>query len=140
MADEADILLVEDSDDDIELARIALAQAGLAQRMAVVRDGAAALDLLLPPGGGGARPLLVLLDLNLPRRDGRDVLRALRSDDRTRALKVVMLTTSDEPADVDASYALGANSYLRKPVDFGQLVAALQRVGLSSLLDDGARG
>lgn len=139
MTADAPLLLVEDNDDDVALARLVLAQAGVARPLVVARDGAEALALLLGGGdAGGApplRPALVLLDLNLPRRDGRDVLRALRADPRTRAQTVVMLTTSDDPADVDAFYALGANSYIRKPIDLSQLLAVLQRTGLSALAD-----
>lgn len=131
---EREILLVEDSLDDAELTRIAFAQAGIRNRLVVVRDGAEALDYLFGRGGwkghGAARqPALILLDLNLPRLDGREVLQAIRGDVRTRGLPVVVLTTSVEPFDVEASYALGVNSYIRKPVDFGQFVSAVRQVG-----------
>jgi CheY-like chemotaxis protein len=130
-----DILLVEDNPDDVELTRIAFAEAGIESRMAVVRDGAEALDYLFARGAHAGRdpaelPAIVLLDLNLPKLDGREVLQGIRSDPRTRKLPVVVLTTSDEPFDVEASYALGVNSYIRKPVDFDQFVAVVKQIGL----------
>ncbi len=130
-----DILLVEDNPDDIELTRIAFAEAGLDSRLEVVRDGAEALDYLFARGVWAGRdpnklPSIVLLDLNLPKLDGREVLQAIRASEATRNLPVVVLTTSAEPFDVDASYAMGANSYIRKPVDFEQFVWAVKQVGL----------
>ncbi|TDK23729.1 response regulator [Luteimonas aestuarii] len=130
-----DILLVEDNPDDVELTRIAFAEAGIDGRLAVVRDGAEALDYLFARGAHAGRdpdalPAIVLLDLNLPKLDGREVLQGIRSDPRTRKLPVVVLTTSDEPFDVEASYALGVNSYIRKPVDFDQFVAVVKQIGL----------
>ena len=130
-----DILLVEDNPDDVELTRIAFAEADLDSRLEVVRDGAEALDYLFARGAHAGRdparlPSIVLLDLNLPKVDGREVLQAIRANEATRSLPVVMLTTSTEPFDVDASYALGANSYIRKPVDFEQFVWAVKQVGL----------
>lgn len=130
-----DILLVEDNPDDIELTRIAFAEAGLDSRLDVVRDGAEALDYLFARGAHAGRdpaklPAIVLLDLNLPKLDGREVLQAIRANEATRNLPVVVLTTSAEPFDVDASYAVGANSYIRKPVDFEQFVWAVKQVGL----------
>ena len=130
-----DILLVEDNPDDVELTRIAFAEAQLDSRLDVVRDGAEALDYLFARGAHAGRdpnklPSIVLLDLNLPKVDGREVLQAIRASEATRSLPVVVLTTSTEPFDVDASYALGANSYIRKPVDFEQFVWAVKQVGL----------
>ncbi len=130
-----DILLVEDNPDDIELTRIAFAEADLDSRLEVVRDGAEALDYLFARGAWAGRdphklPSIVLLDLNLPKLDGREVLQAIRASEATRNLPVVVLTTSAEPFDVDASYAMGANSYIRKPVDFEQFVWAVKQVGL----------
>lgn len=130
-----DILLVEDNPDDIELTRIAFAEADLDSRLDVVRDGAEALDYLFARGAHASRdpaklPAIVLLDLNLPKLDGREVLQAIRANEATRNLPVVVLTTSAEPFDVDASYAMGANSYIRKPVDFEQFVWAVKQVGL----------
>jgi two-component system response regulator len=130
-----DILLVEDNLDDIELTRIAFAEAGLDSRLDVVRDGAEALDYLFARGAyadrdPGKLPAIVLLDLNLPKLDGREVLQAIRANEATRNLPVVVLTTSTEPFDVDLSYGVGANSYIRKPVDFERFVWAVKQVGL----------
>ena len=130
-----DILLVEDNPDDVELTRIAFAEAGLDMRLDVVRDGAEAIDYLFARGAHAGRdpaklPAIVLLDLNLPKLDGREVLQAIRASEAMRNLPVVVLTTSTEPFDVDASYAMGANSYIRKPVDFEQFVWAVKQVGL----------
>ena len=130
-----DILLVEDNPDDVELTRIAFEEANAAHLLRVVSDGAEALDYLFARGKHADRdpaslPSLVLLDLNLPKLDGREVLQAIRANEATRMLPVVVLTTSAEPFDVDATYALGVNSYIRKPVDFEQFVWAVKQVGL----------
>lgn len=130
-----DILLVEDNPDDVELTRLAFEEANVANRMIVVRDGAEALDYLFARGQYAGRdpqelPSIVLLDLNLPKLDGREVLQAIRAEPATRDLPVVVLTTSAEPFDVEASYALGVNSYIQKPVDFEQFVGAVRQVGL----------
>lgn len=130
-----DILLVEDNPDDVELTRIAFSEAQLDSRLEVVRDGVEALDYLFARGAHAGRdpaklPSIVLLDLNLPKVDGREVLQAIRANEATRSLPVVVLTTSTEPFDVDASYALGANSYIRKPVDFEQFSTAINQLGL----------
>ena len=135
------ILLVEDSPDDVELTRIAFAEAGIDDLLQVARDGTEALDYLFARGRHAGRdpadlPSLVLLDLNLPRLDGREVLQAIRADAAMHALPVVVLTTSTEPFDIDASSALGANGYIRKPVDFDQFVAAMRQVGLYWLARD----
>lgn len=129
------ILLVEDNPDDVELTRIAFAEAKIANQLIVVGDGAEALDYLFARGAHAQRnadelPSIVLLDLNLPKVDGREVLQAIRANERTRSLPVVVLTTSTEPFDVEASYALGVNSYIQKPVDFEQFVWAVKQVGL----------
>jgi two-component system response regulator len=129
------ILLVEDNPDDVELTRIAFVEAKLANRLVVVSDGVEALDYLFARGAHAGRdpddlPSIVLLDLNLPKVDGREVLQAIRANERTRSLPVVVLTTSAEPFDVEASYALGVNSYIQKPVDFEQFVWAVKQVGL----------
>jgi CheY-like chemotaxis protein len=134
-----DILLIEDNDDDVELTRIAFEHAKLDARLEVVRDGAEALDYLFARGKHADRdpsklPAIVLLDLNLPKVDGREVLQAIRADEATQKLPVVVLTTSSEPFDIDAAYAAGANSYIRKPVDFEQFVWAVQQVGVYWLL------
>ena len=130
-----EILLVEDNPDDVELTRIAFEEANVANLLRVVSDGAEALDYLFARGKHADRdpaslPSLVLLDLNLPKVDGREVLQAIRANEATRTLPVVVLTTSAEPFDVDATYALGVNSYIRKPVDFEQFVWAVKQVGL----------
>ena len=130
-----DILLVEDNPDDVELTRIAFEEAKVANHLVVARDGAEALDYLFARGTHADRdpndlPSIVLLDLNLPKVDGREVLQAIRANEATRSLPVVVLTTSAEPFDVEASYALGVNSYIQKPVNFEQFVWAVKQVGL----------
>jgi CheY-like chemotaxis protein len=130
-----EILLVEDNPDDVELTRIAFREAKVANNLVVVNDGAEALDFLFARGAFADRnpddlPSIVLLDLNLPKVDGREVLQAIRANEKTRSLPVVVLTTSTEPFDVEASYALGVNSYIQKPVDFERFVWAVQQVGL----------
>ena len=130
-----EILLVEDNPDDVELTRLAFEEAQVANRMIVAKDGAEALDYLFARGAHAGRnpaelPSIVLLDLNLPKLDGREVLQAIRAEPATRDLPVVVLTTSAEPFDVEASYTLGVNSYIQKPVDFEQFVSAVRQVGL----------
>lgn len=130
-----DILLVEDNPDDVELTRLAFEEANVANRLAVVSDGAEALDYLFARGRHADRdpndlPSIVLLDLNLPKLGGREVLKAIRENPLTHALPVIVLTTSAEPLDVESSYALGVNSYIQKPVDFEQFVWAVKQVGL----------
>jgi len=134
-ANSREILLVEDNADDIELTRIAFAEAKIANQLTVVQDGAEALDYLFARGAHAGRdpqdlPSIVLLDLNLPKVDGREVLQAIRDNPATRSLPVVVMTTSAEPFDVEASYALGVNSYIQKPVDFERFVWAVKQVGL----------
>ena len=129
------ILLVEDNPDDVELTRLAFAQSGQDIRMDVARDGADALDYLFARGAhtdraGEALPALVLLDLNLPKLNGREVLKAIREDPATQTLPVVVLTTSAEPPDVRSMGLLHANSYIQKPVDFDRFVWAVKQVGL----------
>ena len=130
-----DILLVEDNPDDVELTRIAFAEAKIANDLVVMSDGAQALDYLFARGAYSDRdpndlPSIILLDLNLPKVDGREVLQAIRANEATANLPVVVLTTSAEPFDVEASYALGVNSYIQKPVDFERFVWAVKQVGL----------
>ena len=130
-----DILLVEDNPDDVELTRIAFAEAKIANDLIVMGDGAQALDYLFARGDYSDRdptdlPSIILLDLNLPKVDGREVLQAIRANAATKSLPVVVLTTSAEPFDVEASYALGVNSYIQKPVSFEQFVWAVKQVGL----------
>jgi two-component system, response regulator len=129
MRTDASILLVEDNDDDIELTRRAFARSRVANRIEVVRDGAAALERLLGDAAGPL-PALVLLDLKLPLVGGLEVLERLRADERTRTLPVVILTSSREERDLVESYRLGANSYVRKPVDFGEFQHAVEQLGL----------
>jgi two-component system response regulator len=125
------ILLVEDNPDDVELTRDALAENRIANPLVVASDGVQALEYLKT---ADPLPRVVLLDLKLPKLGGLDVLRALRSDERTRNLAVVVLTTSREEVDVVESYRLGANSYVRKPVDFVEFHDAVRTLGLFWLL------
>lgn len=127
------ILLVEDDPNDVLLTERAFKKANIANELHVERDGAAALDYLLGPGAGGPdrpSPTLVLLDLNLPKMDGVEVLRRLRAQEPTRRLPVVILTSSNEERDIAGCYDLGANSYIRKPVDFEQFAEAVRSLGL----------
>jgi two-component system response regulator len=133
------ILLVEDNPDDEILTRMALQENNLLNEIVVAHDGVEALDYLFGRGRYAGRdlndrPQVVLLDLKLPKLDGLDVLRALRADDRTRLLPVVILTSSNEEQDLLAGYRLGANSYVRKPVDFHQFTDAVKQLGLYWLL------
>lgn len=129
------ILLVEDNPDDEELTLRALRKSGVVNNVTVTRDGAEALDFLFCEGQYKDRdsrqlPTVVLLDLKLPKIDGMEVLRRVRSNDATKLLPVVILTTSDEQKDMVDSYRLGANSYVRKPVDFVQFTEAVRQLGL----------
>lgn len=133
--DEHIILLVEDSADDRDLTLRALRQNRIRNAVVVAQDGVEALDYLYGRGrfadrDSAAWPQVILLDLKLPRVDGLEVLRAIRADERTRLLPVVILTSSREEQDVIESYKLGANSYIRKPVDFEQFVEAVRQLGL----------
>jgi two-component system response regulator len=132
------ILLVEDNPTDEKLTLLAFADCGVGNDVAVVRDGAQALDYLLPAGDGGggpaALPAVVLLDLKLPKIDGLEVLRLVRANDRTRHLPVVILTSSREEEDIVKSYELGANAYVRKPVEFSAFAKAARAMGLFWLL------
>ncbi len=124
------ILLVEDNPSDVGLTQRALAKSRVANELVVAEDGQEALDYLFGAGAHAGRdvtemPALVLLDLKLPKVDGLQVLRQIRADDRTSRLPVVILTTSREEQDVAQSYDLGANSYIRKPVDFIQFAQAV---------------
>lgn len=134
MISDKTILLVEDSDDDVELTQRALEMNNISNRIDIVGDGAAALDYLHGQSHGGAYthslPQLVLLDLKLPKVDGLDVLRILRSHPRSRLLPVVILTSSREERDLIESYSLGANSYVRKPVSFEEFLVAVKQLGL----------
>lgn len=127
------ILLVEDNRNDEELTLRALKKGHVLNPVVVARDGVEALDYLFGRGvhaGRAALPQLVLLDLKLPRIDGLEVLKTLRLDERTKLLPVVILTSSVEDQDVIRGYSLGANSYVRKPVDFVQFNEAVKQLGL----------
>jgi len=132
---DVDILLVEDSQDDIDLTLHTLRRENLANRIFVVRDGEEALDFLFCSGPYSDRnpertPKLVLLDLKLPKVDGMEVLRRLRGDARTKVLPVVILTSSKEERDVANGYQLGVNSYIQKPVDFDKFRDTVKTIGL----------
>jgi CheY-like chemotaxis protein len=133
--DERIILLVEDNPDDVELTLRALKKSNILNEVVVARDGVEALDYLFATGLYAGRdstvmPEIVLLDLKLPKVDGLEVLRQIRTDDRTKLLPVVILTSSKEERDIVESYELGANSYIRKPVDFDQFVESVRQLGL----------
>lgn len=129
------ILLVEDNPDDEALTIRALNKNKIANNLSVVRDGVEALDFLFCTGSYAERdpnnlPEVILLDLKLPKLDGLEVLRRIREDKRTQLLPVVILTSSVEEQDLIKSYSLGANSYIRKPVDFSQFVEAVHQLGM----------
>ena len=133
------ILLIEDNPDDVELTLRALKKNKILNDVIVARDGEEALELLRGEGAHAGRdttalPQVILLDLNLPRMSGLDVLRALRASEPLKLLPVVVLTSSKEDEDIVNSYALGANSYVRKPVDFDQFSEAVRTLGLFWLL------
>jgi two-component system, response regulator len=129
------ILLVEDNPDDVKLTMRALKKSNILNEVVIAQDGAEALDYLFCTGKYSGRdkntvPQVVLLDLKMPKVDGLEVLQRIRADERTRLLPVVILTTSNEDRDRVSGYKLGANSYVRKPVDFNQFVEAVQQLGL----------
>jgi len=129
------ILLVEDNPDDEALTLRALKKNNIGNEVVVARDGAEATDYLFGTGAYAGRdmtvmPAMTLLDLKLPKIDGLEVLKRLRADDRTKLLPVVILTSSREEQDLINGYRLGANSYIRKPVDFTQFVEAVRQLGL----------
>jgi len=130
------LLLVEDNPDDETLTLRALRKNNMVNEVVVVRDGAEALDFCFARNAhvGRELPQLILLDLNLPKISGLDVLKELRSNDRTSMLPVVILTSSKQEEDIAQSYKNGANAYVRKPVDFGRFVEAVRTVGLFWLL------
>ncbi|MGA2287454.1 response regulator [Bradyrhizobium sp.] len=130
----ADILLVEDNPDDVELTLHAFKMANLGNQVHVARDGVEALDFLFctgPHAGRGIqnKPRLILLDLKLPRLNGHEVLKRVKGDPRTSAIPVVILTSSAEERDVMRTYEVGANSYIVKPVDFEQFTEAVRDIG-----------
>ncbi len=133
------ILLVEDNPDDEELTLRALKKSNIPLEVKVTRDGVEALDYLFGTGAyagrdGTVMPILILLDLKLPKLDGLEVLRRLRADERTRLLPTVVFTSSNEEQDIIESYALGVNSYIRKPVDFDLFTEAVRQIGLYWLI------
>jgi len=135
---EVEILLVEDNPQDVELTLRALKKHNLTNRIHVVTDGVQALDFIFGEGEyagkDDARPKVILLDLKLPKVDGLEVLKRIKSDERTKVIPVVVLTSSREERDLIESYKLGANSYLVKPVDFDKFIQCVSDVGLYWLL------
>jgi two-component system, response regulator len=134
-----EILLVEDNPNDVELTLHALQKNNFSNRIHVVRDGAEALDFIFATGSYAGRsvndvPKVILLDLKLPKVDGLEVLKRIKADPRTRIIPVVVLTSSAEESDIVASYHLGVNSYIVKPVDFQQFTEAVRQLGLYWLL------
>jgi two-component system response regulator len=135
----AEILLVEDNPQDLELTQRALRRAKLTNHIHIARDGVEAVEFLLCEGGYAGRkfedgPKVILLDLKLPKMDGLQVLKRIKSDPRTRAIPVVVLTSSKEQNDVVESYHLGVNSYIVKPVNFERFAEAVQNLGMYWLL------
>lgn len=138
-SNQIEILLVEDSQDDLDMTLRALRKANLANHIQIARDGAEAMEFIFCEGAHDARrientPKLVLLDLKLPKVDGMEVLRRIKTDERTKAIPVVILTSSKEQSDVVKSYHLGVNSYIVKPVNFDSFFAAVQELGMYWLL------
>jgi CheY-like chemotaxis protein len=138
-----EILLVEDNPQDLRLTERALRAANLANHIQVARDGEEALQFIFCEGPHSGRriedtPKVILLDLKLPKVDGLEVLQRIKSDPRTKSIPIVMLTSSKEQSDVVKSYSLGVNSYLVKPVNFENFIAAVKEVGLYWLLHNQA--
>ncbi len=136
---EVEILLVEDNPTDAELATRALKKSNLANKLVWVKDGAEALDFLFANGAYSQRtirdhPKVILLDLRLPKVDGLEVLQRVKSDERTRTIPVVVLTSSKEDRDIAESYKLGVNSYISKPVEFDAFAKAVADLGMYWLL------
>lgn len=140
------ILLVEDNPDDELLTRRAFRKSNVCNEVVVARDGAEALDYLFATGAyqgrnPAAMPQVILLDLDLPKVDGLEVLRRIRSDERTKRLPTVILTSSEDQRDLVEGYGLGANGYVRKPLDLVQIRAAVQQLGLYwMVLNEVSRG
>jgi two-component system, response regulator len=136
---EVEILLVEDNQDDLDMALRALRKANLTNKIQTVRDGAEALEFVFCEGAFAGRkfenpPKVILLDLKLPKIDGMEVLKRIKSDPRTKMIPVVILTSSKEQKDVIESYNLGVNSYMVKPVNFEQFAKSVQELGMYWLL------
>jgi len=139
MSHEVEILLVDDSPEDVELTVLALRRNKLSNDIHIAEDGAEALDFLFCRGPYKDRsfshpPKLVLLDLKLPKVDGLEVLKAVRSDERTKAIPIVILTSSKEQRDLIDGYNLGVSAYIQKPVDFDQFAETIKQVGMFWLL------
>jgi len=128
------ILLVEDNPDDEALTLRAFEKSNISNEVVVARDGAEALAYLFPGDGDGPRPALILLDLNLPKVGGLEVLRRMQADARTRLIPVVVLTSSKQEEDILDSYRSGANAYVRKPVNFSDFADAVRALGVFWLL------
>ena len=142
---ETDILLVEDNPSDLKLALHSFKQHGFAHRVEIARDGAEALDFIFGTGPYAGRPRVkaprvILLDLQLPKVSGLEVLKRLKSDPQTRSIPVVILTSSRENRDLTEAYRLGANSYIVKPVDFEQFTKCVQEIGVYWLVSNTAAG
>jgi CheY-like chemotaxis protein len=138
-SNEVEILLVEDTPEDLELALRALRKSNVTNRIQIARDGAEALEFIFAQGQYSGRkvengPKVILLDLKLPKIDGMEVLRRIKGDPRTRSIPVVVLTSSKEQKDLVESYQLGVNSYIVKPVNFERFAAAVQDLGMYWLL------
>jgi CheY-like chemotaxis protein len=139
ITNEVEILLVEDNPNDVELTLRALKKHNITNNVHVVKDGAEALEYIFATGAYASRdinhnPKVILLDLKLPKVDGIEVLRRIKSDERTKVIPVVVLTSSKEERDLVQSYKLGANSYITKPVDFESFVKSVAELGLYWLL------
>jgi CheY-like chemotaxis protein len=132
------ILLVEDNPNDVELTKRALKKSNIGNELIVANDGVEALNYFFGEGNGGCAsdelPVVVLLDLNLPRVNGIDVLRRMRANEKTKFVPVIILTSSNEEKDIISSYGLGANSFVRKPVKFNDFAEAIRLLGLYWLL------
>ncbi len=126
------VLLIEDNPDDVELTIKAFQKNGITNKIVVAHDGVEAIDMLFGPNA--IKPVVVMLDIKLPKVDGFEVLKRIKSDNGTKLIPIVILTSSKEEQDLFNSYALGANSYVRKPVDFDQFIDVVKHLGLYWLL------